>query len=225
LTVKSGDYRLSLLVSHLEPRRLWRSLGEPGGRRGSKLDQNRNCALRFSSGRRARERRGGRRDFLIVALVGCCAHCQECRTRRQRGSRGQWRGGRVRSGWRRLAADMACGRTGRGCQGTQHCSGGQEQSRDQDAGESRKALATRGILVARQVRTAPRANPAAGDLGMANADGRAATATGDDHGFHGQSWLTSLSEGIRRRRLIKSSTVLGLRKAGRPDCGRAWPAR
>lgn len=85
-------------------------------------DQDRNCALRFSSGRRARERRGGRRDFLIVALVGCCAHCQEYRTQRQRGNRGQLCRGGVRSGWRRLAAEMACGRTGSGCQGTQHYS-------------------------------------------------------------------------------------------------------
>ena len=71
---------------------------------------------------------------------------------------------------------MACGRTGSGCQDTQHYSGAQEQSRDQDAGEF-AALATRGILVARQVARALRASPAAGDLGMANTDGRAATAT------------------------------------------------
>jgi len=50
LTVESGDHGLSRLISHLEPRRLWWSLGEPGGRGGSKLDQDRNCALRLSNG-------------------------------------------------------------------------------------------------------------------------------------------------------------------------------
>ena len=58
LSVKSGDYRLSLLISHLEPRRLWRSLGEPGGRRGSKLDQDRilRAAVQQRPAERGKER-------------------------------------------------------------------------------------------------------------------------------------------------------------------------
>jgi hypothetical protein len=55
-----------------------------------------------------------------------------------------------------------------------------------------KFLASGVIMIGRKIRPAPRAEPAAGNLGMANADGRAATATGKDHGFHGQSSLASL---------------------------------
>ena len=66
-----------------------------------------------------------------------------------------------------------------------------------------KGLATQGIMHTHQERVAARADPAAGDFGMANADGRAATAAGDDHGSMASLVSLVWSEGIRRRGLIQ----------------------